>query len=101
MEEFKSHLQHTLPDGVVVGDVPCILSTDATATTGRVGIEKIGDTHHAMGLDHPFNRPVTVAFEKENDKPEFVQNDEGWHVNRLETLELVCCCNRRGVTILL
>ena len=85
MEQFKSHLQHRLPTGMAVGDFPCILSTDATATTGRVGVKKTGDNHFVTGLDHRYNKSVTVDFEKQSDKPDMVENEEGSHINGLET----------------
>ena len=53
MEQFKSQLQHRLPTGMAVGNFPCILSTDATATTDRVGVKKTGD-HFVTGLDHRY-----------------------------------------------
>ena len=48
MLEFKTHLAERLPVGTRCSDIPCILSTDATAVTGRVGVRSVsnvkGDT---------------------------------------------------------
>ena len=85
MGQFSTHFDHRLPTGLRLGDIPCILSTDATATTGRVGVKKVGDKHFVMGLDHPYNKPVTVDLEKQDDKPDWAENQDGSHINGLES----------------
>ena len=87
IKEFSNILESRLPHGVKNSEVPCIITTDATAVTGRVGIKRSPYTqgYNVYGLDHKFNQPVTINIEVERDNPVFTSsNTKGIHMNGLE-----------------
>ena len=87
IKEFSNILESRLPHGIKNSEVPCIITTDATAVTGRVGIKRSPyiQGYNVYGLDHKFNQPVTINIDVERDDRVFTSsNTKGIHINGLE-----------------